>query len=130
MNFIFQNVDDQTIIELEADDIDKAWTELDHVTAGNSDFYVARDELPVLTIIGSTQVSDETGESYDVYTIAKTRRHADPNTIGEAVKAYFPSYRCEHEYDCCGRFYPSGATWSTTQFGDTILIRQSFYCNI
>jgi len=45
------------------------------------------------------------------------------------IKEHFPARRCNHEYDCCGCWYPGEGHVVGELFGDTI-IAQSFSINV
>jgi hypothetical protein len=83
-------------------------------------------DAPLFDVITQSCVEDEDGET--LWIVAKTYGD-DHKALGDAIKAAYPVERCQHEYDCCGRLYSRGATWSRTDW-NIVLIRQNFIRNI
>jgi hypothetical protein len=89
--------------------------------------------------IGSgDRVDDDEGESFVRFRVCRIGYdglEAEPTDeqIDELVREEFPSYRCQHSYDCCGNFYPAGATWSRVKTWGSqleIIVRQCYSANI
>ena len=74
-----------------------------------------------VTKIGS--IFDESGEYETIY-------HLVEGIVDqEWVNAKFPSYHCQHEYDCCANWYPRTGRIVGTDNNNTI-VRQSWAMNV
>ena len=74
-----------------------------------------------VTKIGS--IFDESGEYETVYYLVKEI------VDQEWVNAKFPSYHCQHSYDCCANWYPRTGRIVGTDGGNTIVC-QSWAMNV
>lgn len=95
----------------------------------------------VYKFIFANVVQDDSGESYDRYTLLRFSRLADDVEIAEVIRDQFPSTRCQHEHDCCGNFYAGTATWDRVdridkwsdpeaEYNQPVLVKQGFSANI
>ena len=74
-----------------------------------------------VTKIGS--IFDESGEYETIY-------HLVEGIVDqEWVNTKFPSYHCQHEYDCCANWYPRTGRIVGTDNNNTI-VRQSWAMNV
>ena len=74
-----------------------------------------------VTKIGS--IFDESGEYESVYYLVEGIVPQD------WVNAKFPSYHCQHEYDCCANWYPRTGSIVGIYHGNTIVC-QSWSMNV
>ena len=74
-----------------------------------------------VTKIGS--LFDESGEYESVYYLV------EGIVPQEWVNTKFPSYHCQHEYDCCANWYPRTGRIVGTDNNNTI-VRQSWAMNV
>lgn len=55
---------------------------------------------------------DGYGDTFTKYHVCEVPFDWTDEQIDEWVRGHFYVYRCEHEYDCCGNYYPSSAEWA------------------
>lgn len=53
---------------------------------------------------------------------------ATDEQVAQYVEEYFPSEHCQHEYDCCGRWYANRAGYK--RHGALVIVKQSYSQNI
>ena len=53
----------------------------------------------------------------------------DDDWMSEMIWNIFPAIRCQHDYDCCGNWYPNSGTFVGWDF-NKIIVRQSFHLNV
>ena len=71
------------------------------------------------------RVEDEEGDRFVVYV------ELDHVVTQEWVNEHFPSEHCQHDYDCCGGWYPHrGRLVGVDDIYATSVISQSFHLNI
>jgi len=82
-------------------------------------------------LMRSFVVEGDDGESYMRFMLYKVDVNLD---MDEWVRDEFPAERCQHEYDCCGRFYPDTGTWldanETCEDGRLVIIKQNWRMNV
>ena len=94
-------------------------------------------EFKLKTRIGGFETHDDDGCGYTSFIVYEFSSLADAAEIGESIKAMHPETRCEHSYDCCGRFYAGVARWDLAPRIDysssetqTVLVKQRWLCNV
>lgn len=84
--------------------------------------------------ISSVRVDSNDGESYTQVTVFKVDVNLSDEELDEWMDDEFASEHCQHEHDCCGRFYGSRGTWALLkdhyENGKLVAVTQTFNLNI
>lgn len=54
--------------------------------------------------------------------------NATQKQVDAYVKEHYPAERCQHEYDCCGRWYANSPSYKV--HGPVVVMRRSYLLNI
>ena len=89
------------------------------------------DDSNMVEHLGTMKIPDESGESFDKLTVLNFPLDTPDEEVQRYVDENFPTWRCQHSYDCCGHFYPRRATWTRLHpLASRTVVTQGWHCNI
>jgi hypothetical protein len=72
--------------------------------------------------------SDNYNGAYTQLSFWAVSPSATKEEVDEWVEDYYPSTRCQHEWDCCGHYYARRPKWR--RWGNILVVRQHWSQNV